>query len=88
VCVGNYKFKDGLNSEVELTKIVEREGSCIGYKNKDELLFGLKMLVNNVILIRDDHHPYDAFHPRIEVWKTTSFQAQILKSPMYSDLLK
>ena len=59
---------------------MQREGSCIGYKNKDELLFGLKMLVNNVILIRDDHHPYDAFHPRIEVWKTTSFQAQILKS--------
>jgi len=23
VFVGNYKFKDGLNSEVELTKIVE-----------------------------------------------------------------
>jgi len=71
---GNYKFKAGLNSEVELTAIVEREGSCIGYKNKDELLYGLKMLVNNVVLIRDDERPHDAFHPRIEVWKTSSFQ--------------
>ena len=69
-----FKFKAGLNSEVELTKIVEREGSCIGYKSKEDLIYGLRTLVNNVVLIRDDERPNDAFYPRIEMWKTSSFQ--------------
>ena len=69
-----FKFKSGLKSEVELTNIVEREGSCIGYKSKEELIHGLRVLVNNVVLIRDDERPNDAFYPRIEMWKTSSFQ--------------
>jgi hypothetical protein len=71
---GTFRFKAGYNSEVELTKIVEREGSCIGYKSKEELLYGLRTFVNNVVLLRDDNRPNDYFYPRIEVWKTSSFQ--------------
>lgn len=37
-----YRFQDGLNSEVELTKVVEREGSMLGYMDRKELLAGLR----------------------------------------------
>ena len=71
---GTVRFKSGLESEVVLTAIVEREGSCVGYKKPEELLYGLKTLVNNVVLLRDDKRPQDAFHPRIEMWKISAFQ--------------
>ena len=71
-----YRFKSGYNSEVEVTAIVEREGSCIGYKSKEDLIYGLRTLVNNVVLLRDDERPNDAFYPRIEMWKTSSFQVR------------
>jgi 4-alpha-glucanotransferase len=69
----SFRFKDGLNSEVELTKIVEREGSMLGYMDRKELLAGLRSFVNNVVLLRDDKNPNEAFHPRIEMWKSSSF---------------
>jgi len=69
-----FKFKQGLCSEVEIEKIVEREGSCVGYKSKEEMIYNLKLLINNVVLLRDDDRPHEAFYPRIEMWKTTSFQ--------------
>ena len=71
---GCYKFKQGMASEVVITETVEREGSPISYKTKEEFLYALKILINNVVLLRDDKRPGDHFYPRIELWKTSSFQ--------------
>jgi len=37
-------------------------------------LYGLRTLVNNVVLLRDDKKPNENFYPRIEMWKSSSFQ--------------
>jgi len=71
---GCYKFRQGMASEVVITETVEREGSPISYKTKEEFLYALKILINNVVLLRDDKRPGDHFFPRIELWKTSSFQ--------------
>jgi len=71
---GCYKFKSGLNSEVELTRIVETEGPILAHKKPDDFLYGLRTLVNNVVLLRDDKKPNENFYPRIEMWKSSSFQ--------------
>jgi len=68
-----YRFKPGLWSEVAIRDIVAKEGSPIGYKQPKEILQGMNTLINNVILLRDDHEPWTKFYPRIEMWKTSSF---------------
>lgn len=69
-----FKFKSGLWSEVALRDIVMNEGSCVGYLDQKKLISALNQLVNNVVLLRDDEEPHNKFYPRIEMWKTTSFQ--------------
>lgn len=73
VWADTFKFKNGLESETVLTEIVRKEGSCIGSKQPKELLAGLKSFINNVVLVKDIKDP-NGFHPRIECWKTASFQ--------------
>ena len=48
---GCYKFKQGMASEVVITETVEREGSPISYKTKEEFLYALKILINNVVAV-------------------------------------
>ena len=70
------------HAQVELSKIVEREGSCIGYKNKEELLYGLKMLVNNVVLLRDDEVP--ALSPSLPPARSRSFARERARAHAHS----
>lgn len=70
----SFRFKAGLQSEVACKAIVEKEGSPIGYKRPEEIIHGLNQLINNVVLLRDDDRPNDSFYPRIEMWKSSSFQ--------------
>lgn len=70
---GRFRFKQGLCSEVEIERIVNAEGSCLGYRTNEQLIASLNTLVNNVVLLRDDEKPNDCFYPRIEMWKSSSF---------------
>jgi len=71
--------------QVVLTKIVEDEGPTLDYKKPEDFLYGLRTLINNVVLLRDDNRPNDDFYPRIEMWKCTSFKVWPLSNkPSFS----
>jgi len=65
---GNFKFKAYVNTENKIDDALkEYSGDQTDFRNK------LFALLRNVILLRDDTDPDNLFHPRIELFKTMSY---------------
>ncbi|KAK4535421.1 hypothetical protein CDCA_CDCA05G1446 [Cyanidium caldarium] len=65
------RFKPAYATEKQLTRALEAEEPQPD--DVEQLRTTLLHLLNNVVLLRDFDRPGDAFHPRIEMWRTSSF---------------